>query len=270
MDHRPGHDPVVTRRLFGFDFISEVGPASVAERIMGVQPVDDRLPLVVTPNVDDLVQLSHPVHSRLAAAERRARYVLPDGQPIVWTSRLAGTPLRRRLPGSSLFPELWRRAIDGRRGVLLITASDEVAAGLRAEYPDAVTYTPPMFNVADRDVVERIVGDCADLVERHGSEFVFTGVGFPKQQHLALGLLEELGRRGLPLPTVLLLGGSFNMHLGLIRRAPRWVQQAGLEWFYRFLHEPRRLFRRYFIMDVRFLPMMIREARTVRSRERRG
>ncbi|MFN0088923.1 MAG: WecB/TagA/CpsF family glycosyltransferase [Acidimicrobiales bacterium] len=233
--------------------------AAAVECILGPQPDDGRLPLVVTPNVDDVVKLSDRRHHRIAAAVRRARYALPDGQPIVWASRLLGRPLTARLPGSSLFPPLWQRTISDRRRVLVIAPSDRVATALLDEHPCAEAIVPPLLDVTDVERFEDLLDDYAAAIEAHRPELVFVGICFPKQQLIALGLIERLQRAGAPTPLFLLLGGSFDMHLGLRSRAPGWVQRAGLEWFYRFLQEPRRLFRRYFISDMQFLPLLLRE-----------
>jgi N-acetylglucosaminyldiphosphoundecaprenol N-acetyl-beta-D-mannosaminyltransferase len=127
-----------------------------------------------------------------------------------------------------------------------------------------VTYTPPFFDVTDRPALDAVVVACADLVAEHRPDLVVLGLGFPKQQHIALGTIDILAEHGIAPPLFLLVGGSLNMHLGLSRRAPTWVQRLGVEWMFRFLQEPRRLFRRYFVTDVRFLPMMIKEVRNAR------
>jgi N-acetylglucosaminyldiphosphoundecaprenol N-acetyl-beta-D-mannosaminyltransferase len=88
---------------------------------------------------------------------------------------------------------------------------------------------------------------------------VFFGISFPKQQWVALALERELRHAGRPMPIFLLLGGSFEMYLGIIPRAPGWMQRCGLEWLFRFIREPRRLFRRYFVTDTRFAWLFARE-----------
>ena len=74
-----------------------------------------------------------------------------------------------------------------------------------------------------------------------------------------IALLTPLRRSGEPMPIFLLLGGSFEMYLGTTKRAPTWMQRVGLEWFFRFLMEPKRLFRRYFVTDTRFVWLLARE-----------
>jgi N-acetylglucosaminyldiphosphoundecaprenol N-acetyl-beta-D-mannosaminyltransferase len=256
------------QRLFGFDFISERSFDVVVSAIAsGDGPTADTLPLVVTPNVDDVVRLSDARYADLAAATRRARFVLPDGQPIVLASRLLGRPLAARLPGSSLFPLLWEELRRQRRRVMFIAPSELVGSGLAAEY-DALAYViSPFFDADDPCQLAEAIGVCAALFDEVQPEFVLLGIGFPKQQRLALGLIDHhAGRQpsGRP-PLFLLLGGSFEMHLGLKRRAPAWVQRAGLEWFFRFLQQPRRLFRRYFVTDLKFLPIVWREWRAGRA-----
>lgn len=256
--------PVTTQHLFGFDFIDDLDHERTIERLLAPQPDDDRLPLVVTPNVDDLVQLAAPAHAELAAAERRARYVLPDGQPIVLTSKLAGRPLAARLPGSLLFGPLWKKVIEQRRPVVIVASSPSVADGLLAEHPRATAVVPPFFSADDTVQMQAVVDECVEAIDATAAEFVFIGIGFPKQQHIALGVLDHYERLGTTPPLLLLIGGSFNMYLGLVRPAPRWVQRLGVEFLFRFALEPRRLFRRYFITDVKFLPMMVKEIRGIR------
>lgn len=256
--------PVSTRKLFGFDFVSDTDCARTIERILGPQASDGLLPLVVTPNVDDIVRLGEPRHAELAIAEQKARYVLPDGQPIVWTSRLAGRPLAARLPGSSLFPPLWERVVGERRRAVVVVSTDEVGAALRCEHPDVGVVVPPYFDADDVEQLAAVVDDCRDMIERIDPELVFVGISFPKQQRVALALMRQLEGSGRSVPLFLLLGGSFDMYFGRVPRAPVWIQRAGLEWFYRFSREPRRLFRRYFVTDMKFIPLACREVWKIR------
>jgi N-acetylglucosaminyldiphosphoundecaprenol N-acetyl-beta-D-mannosaminyltransferase len=253
-----------TRRLFGLDFVCDVDFDRTVERILGPQPQDGRLPLVVTPNVDQVVRLAQPRHAALAAALARARIVLPDGQPIVWASHLLGRPLAARLPGSTLFPQLWRRVVDEHRRALVIAPSPEVADGLRSQHAEVATFVAPFFDADDGEAVDDVVAECLRRIESERPEFVFIGVGFPKQELLALGIIHELADAGGSMPLFLLLGGSFDMHLGRIARAPAWMQRSGLEWFYRLSKEPRRLWRRYLVSDLAFVPLVAAELRAAR------
>lgn len=253
-----------TRRLFDLDFIDDVDVSATVERLLGPQDGADGEPVVFTPNVDTIVRLRELEVDGIAARLRDARYVLPDGQPIVWLSRLCARPLRARLPGSDLVPLLWRRIVAADRRALVVASCPEVAAALQAELPSLAVHVPPRFDGSDPDAVAEVVDAVAAVLDRANPEFVFLGISFPKQQLLAFHLIDRLRRQGRPLPLFLLIGGSFDMYVGRTRRAPTWVQRIGAEWLFRFLCEPRRLFRRYFVDDLRFLPLAARELRACR------
>jgi N-acetylglucosaminyldiphosphoundecaprenol N-acetyl-beta-D-mannosaminyltransferase len=260
-----GYSPLSSRSLFGFNFVNDADVATIVERVLGPQPSDGLLPLVVTPNVDYIVRLRESRHTDLAATLRYARYVLPDGQPIVWTSRLKREPLAGRLPGSSMFPVIWKRVVEERRRTVIVAASHETAKLLHREHPDAGVVVPPHFDADNPTELAHVVGMCRAVIQAVRPEFVFVGISFPKQQRVALALVDALRSTPELMPIFLLLGGSFEMYLGRVKRAPNWMQSAGLEWFFRFLKEPRRLFRRYFITDTRFAWLLVRELMLART-----
>jgi N-acetylglucosaminyldiphosphoundecaprenol N-acetyl-beta-D-mannosaminyltransferase len=258
-------DGVRTRRLFGLDFVDDVDVQATVERLLRPQEGEHGEPVVFTPNVDTIVRLGELEPSGVADRLRNARYILPDGQPIVWLSRLLDRPLRSRLAGSDLVPPLWRRIVaDGRRAVV-VASSEDVAVALRAELPSLATYVPPLFDERDGVALAEVVAALSDVVDRADPEFVFLGISYPKQQFLAFALIDHFRRQGRPLPVFLLIGGGFNMYVGRTRRAPPWVRRLGAEWFFRFLLEPRRLFRRYFIEDMRFLSIAAHELHLARA-----
>ena len=265
--------PVRTRRLFGLDFVDDVSVDATVERLLAEQADADTEPVVFTPNVDTIVRLGELEPDGVADRLRNARYILPDGQPIVWMSRLVNQPLRARLTGADLVPPLWHRIVaDGRRA-MVVAASDEVVTVLRGEQPSLAACVPPLFDPADPWALADVVETCAEVIDGAAPEFVFVGISSPKQQLLALGLIDRLRREGRRPPVFLLIGGAFDMYVGRTQRAPLWMQRAGAEWFYRFLVEPRRLFRRYFVEDLRFLTLAAHElqaARAARSGVRLG
>ena len=183
---------VRTRRLFDLDFVDDVDVQATVERLLRPQDGEDGEPVVFTPNVDTIVRLRELEPGGVADRLRNARCILPDGQPIVWLSRLMGRPLRSRLAGSDLVPPLWRRIVaDGRRAVV-VASSEDVAGALRAELPSLATYVPPRFDEGDRAALAEVVGAVAEVVDRAEPEFVFLGISYPKQQLLAFEDLEEL------------------------------------------------------------------------------
>jgi N-acetylglucosaminyldiphosphoundecaprenol N-acetyl-beta-D-mannosaminyltransferase len=266
-DDDPMPAPLATVELFGFRFLNE-DMDTIVDAVLAPMSDDDRLPIVVTPNVDYIVRLAEPRLAAVRADLERARWVLPDGQPIVWTSRLAGCPLARRLPGSALFPPLWKAIVAQGRRAMVVAATAATAEKLRDELPGLGVVVPPVFAEGDAAALAAVVDRCWSVIEDVDPEFVFVGISFPKQQTVALALIERARRHGRRPPIFLTLGAAFEMYLGLQPRAPRWVQALGLEWFFRFVLEPRRLFRRYFVTDSKFLVLLGREVARVRRARR--
>jgi N-acetylglucosaminyldiphosphoundecaprenol N-acetyl-beta-D-mannosaminyltransferase len=257
-----GHAP--TRHVLGFNFVDDVSIDATVERLLAPQPDDGREPIVLTPNVDTVVNMAELERSGVGHRLRNCRYILPDGQPIVWASRMLGRPLGARLAGSDLVSPLWHRVVVEERRAMVVVSCPEVAAPLQAEMPSLGVYVPPVFDVDDPVAFAEVIRAAAEVLERSRPEFVFLGISFPKQQLLALALIDHMRRQGRQPPLFLCIGGGLELHVGRHRRAPRWVRRAGGEWFFRFLLEPRRLFHRYFVKDLRFLPIMRFELRATR------
>lgn len=254
------------RRLFGLDFIDAPDVGRVADRVIDADVgshLSDALPVVVTPNVDHLVKLDRRTDPIAVDVATRAAWVLPDGQPIVWASRLLATPLSSRLAGSDLVAALFPRLIDEGRTVVVVATSDEVATRVAAEPGDAHAVVAPMLDLADRPAFDAFVDRCVALVAEVEPSHVFVTLGFPKQCNVISGMLDRLAPDAQPI--FLAVGASFDMHYGLVRRAPAWMQRWGLEWLFRFGQEPRRLFRRYFVDDPSFVRIVWREWRTRRT-----
>lgn len=197
-----------------------------------------------------------------------ADLVVADGMPLIWASRLAGAELPERVAGSSLIWTLPERAARDGASVFLLGgnegAADDAADRLRGRNPAlsvAGTLCPPMG--FDRDDAQLDVID-ATLLEAQ-PDFVFVGLGFPKQEKLIRRL-----RKVLPEAWFVSCGISFSFVSGEVRRAPVWVQRAGLEWFHRLVQDPRRLFRRYVIEGFPFLVRLLLDASRSRIRSAQG
>ena len=210
----------------------------------------ERSRYVCTGNLDHLVTLEHDAEFR--AIYEESDLTLADGKPVVMLSHLTGgASLRERVTGSDLFWELARAsAVTGLR--LFFLGGSEGAADLAKEavlsrYPTACicgTYCPPAAAFATEAEQTRI----RETVTAAGPDILLVGFGAPKQEKW-ISANKDL----LSVPVFIGVGGSFEMASGLVRRAPVWMQEAGLEWAYRFLQEPSRLYRRYFVRDLPFL-----------------
>ena len=207
----------------------------------------------VVVNVDKLVKARHDPELRRIINE--CALINADGMPVVWASRLLGKPLKERVAGIDLFEALMRRAAQkGWRVFLLGARADvvrEVAATYARRYPGLVLAGVHdgywQGEGAEAQVVRQVRESRADLL--------FVAISSPKKEQF-LGLYQVEMR----IPFAMGVGGSFDVAIGRVKRAPAWMQVAGLEWFFRFLQEPRRMFRRYFIDDMAFLWLLIKEA----------
>jgi N-acetylglucosaminyldiphosphoundecaprenol N-acetyl-beta-D-mannosaminyltransferase len=207
----------------------------------------------VVVNVDKLVKASRDEDLRRII--NACDLVNVDGMPVVWASRLLGKPLKERVAGIDLFEALMRRAADkGWRVFLLGARPDvvrEVAATYARRYPALVLAGVRdgywQGKDAEAGVVRQVRDSRADLL--------FVAISSPRKEQF-LGQYQDEMR----IPFAMGVGGSFDVAIGRVKRAPAWMQQAGLEWFFRFLQEPRRMFRRYFIDDMEFIWLVIKEA----------
>lgn len=256
-----GSDGLRRRPLFGMLLVDAESLEPVLEAILsGDRRLEGELPVLVTPNVDIIVMLDRAPDSVEADVFRRARYVLPDGMPLVASSGMLGQPLRARLTGSGLFELLWPRLAAGERPALVVCADEELRRRLAPSNPSASFVVPPIFDAESSVELEHVVDIVMAELDVARTEFVLFGLGHPKDALLANSLLQRWPEE-YPRPLCLGLGGSFAMYAGLKKRAPELVQRIGAEWMYRFLQEPRRLFTRYFIRDVAFIGVLWRERR---------
>ncbi|MGI9598344.1 MAG: WecB/TagA/CpsF family glycosyltransferase [Acidimicrobiales bacterium] len=254
-------------RLFGLDLVNADGLEPVIEEILhGVRHDGELMPVVLTPNVDIVVHLDQAPSSIEAEMFQRAQLCLPDGQPLVMVSGFLGERLRARLPGSGLFYDLWPRIVEERMPAIVIASSDEISSMLEREHPKAGFIVPPMFDADDQGAIDEIVTEMLEAARAIRPHLILVGIGNPKDARIIASLFDRWDSKLGPKPLCLGLGGSFSMYLGLKKRAPSWIQKVGMEWFYRFLQEPRRLFHRYFVRDMAFFGIVRREWQASRSK----
>lgn len=267
-------------KLFDLDLINDSDFDATIASMLNFQneydPHGDKLPLLFTPNVDDIVKLNEKKYATLAGILKKCFYIIPDGQPIIWASKLIRKPLKRRLPGSELFPLLWKELIKNNKRIMVIAPNEQVGELLKKEYANMVYYVPPFFNVENETELKNVINGCIPIFDEFNPEYVFLGIRFPKQNHIALGLIEHVRQLSVgslqssvhspkssmeKMPLFLLLGASYEFYLNIKKRAPAFWQKIGMEWFYRFTQEPGRLFKRYFVDDLKFFPIVFREFR---------
>ena len=180
-----------------------------------------------------------------------ADLVVPDGQPLVWALRALG----HRLPGRVYGPDLMlrhcaRAARDGTRVFLYGGRNQgalvQLTLNLRRRFPGlrVVGGISPPF----RDLDDAELDELAAQINRSGAEVVWVGIGVPKQEKWMAAMRDRLHA-----PVLVGVGAAFDFHAGLVPQAPSWMQSAGLEWAFRLVQEPRRLWRRYLRYNPRFV-----------------
>jgi N-acetylglucosaminyldiphosphoundecaprenol N-acetyl-beta-D-mannosaminyltransferase len=242
----------------GGTFIDQIDLTAAVERIRQFlrsgQPHQ-----VVTVNLDFLsIAARNP---EFQATLNNADLAVADGMPLVWLSRLRGQPLAERVAGVELVTESCRIAAEQGLRVFLLGAGPGVAeaAGkrLQAMYPGleiAGTYSPPIGSLRQREN-DRIVR----MIRNASPDFLFVALGAPRQD---MWIREH--QHQLQVPVAMGVGCVFDLLTGSVKRAPVWMQRRGLEWAFRLVQEPTRLWRRYLVND---LPMLARLALTGPTRE---
>jgi N-acetylglucosaminyldiphosphoundecaprenol N-acetyl-beta-D-mannosaminyltransferase len=198
----------------------------------------DRLFQVSTVNLDFLVRAQRSREIR--AVFERSSLNVADGTPVVWLGRLLGKPVPERVAGADLVPRLMGRV--GARGVFLLGgengAAAEAARRLQAANPGLVVagcIEPPRCAIEDMDN-EAILTQ----ISESGAKVLLVALGHPKQD-----LWIDRHRDRLNVSVAIGVGCVFDLIAGRMRRAPVWMQRAGLEWLHRLLQEPGRLLGRY-------------------------
>lgn len=209
---------------------------------------------VVTPNVDHIVKLENDKEFRKVYKE--ADLILTDGMPLIWISKLQKNQIKEKVSGSDLFPKVCELAAKKSYKMFLLGAAEGIAAkaaeNLTEKYEGLNvigTYSPSYGFEKNEEEVNTII----KLVNDIKPDILAVGLGAPKQEKFIYKYKERLN-----VPISLAIGASIDFEAGNINRAPEWMQNSGLEWFYRFLKEPKRMFKRYFIDDIKILNIYLK------------
>lgn len=214
---------------------------------------------IVTPNVDFVVQAGEDqeLHRILCDAD----LVICDGMPLVWASKWFGNPIPERVAGSDLAPPLLEVAERKKLKLFLLGAESSVnkkaAETIRNEYPNinlVGNYSPPYASLVDMDHE-----DINKRITDAGPDILLVGFGCPKQEKWISMNYQHIG-----VPVSIGVGATVDFIAGNVSRAPQWMRQNGLEWLYRLLKEPRRMWKRYVKDILVFLYAMVRYRRYIK------
>ncbi len=177
-----------------------------------------------------------------------------DGQAVVWAAKILGKPLKERVAGIDLMENLVELAHQQNHKIFLLGAKEEVVLKVSEIYQETYNtniiagYRNGYFTKEDEPQI-------AQQIATSGAQMLFVAITSPIKENFLYNHRELLK----DVPFVMGVGGSFDVISGLTKRAPVWMQNAGLEWFYRFLQEPQRMWKRYLVGNSTFIWLVLKE-----------
>lgn len=207
---------------------------------------------VVAINVDVVMKIEHD--SYLKKITDNADMVLVDGKPLIWVSKIYKNPVKAKISGSDLVPLLCAEAAHKGYSLFIIGGKEGIAkkAKIRLEeqYPTinvVGTYAPPFGFEDDPNELDKI----NNMISEKKPDLLIACFGCPKQEKWIYENYQKYDAK-----VSICAGATVDFLAGSVNRAPKWMSEHGLEWFYRFLQEPKRMFKRYFIDDVKIIKLI--------------
>jgi N-acetylglucosaminyldiphosphoundecaprenol N-acetyl-beta-D-mannosaminyltransferase len=178
-----------------------------------------------------------------------------DGQAVVWAARFLGTPVPERVAGIDLMEALAAFAHKHQYKIFLLGAKEEVVTKVKEVYSNK--YSPGLivgtrngyFGEEDESSIAKEIADS-------GAQLLFVAITSPKKENFLYRNKTLLSKVNF----IMGVGGSFDVVAGITQRAPKWMQQAGLEWFFRLIQEPRRMWHRYTVVNAQFIWIFLKDA----------
>ena len=177
-----------------------------------------------------------------------------DGQAVVWASRILGKPIVERVAGIDLMENLVKMAYEKGLKIFFFGAKEEIVRRVTQIYSEL--YSPDILagyrnGYFDRSEEELI----AESIAASGAHILFVAISSPTKENFLYNYKDRL----CSVNFIMGVGGSFDVVSGKVKRAPIWMQKLGLEWFYRFLQEPRRMWKRYLVGNSGFVWLVLKE-----------
>ena len=211
--------------------------------------------VVFTPNVDHLVKLQRD--QSFKEIYDTADYRLCDSKILIYAAKFLGSPICEKISGSDFFPAFYEHhRHHSEVKLFLLGAPAGVAAEAQRRINRKVgremvvgSYSPPIGFETDTAECDRII----QLVNASGATVLAVGLGAPKQEKF----IYAYKKRFSAIKIFLAVGATLDFEAGQVNRAPKWMSKAGLEWLYRLVSEPKRLWKRYLIEDPMFLWLVV-------------
>lgn len=212
---------------------------------------------LITPNLDHLVKLQSD--KEFYDTYQKAEWVVCDSRILYLFSKFLENPLPQAIPGSSFFTAYYMYHKDDENcKIFLLGAAEGIAKKAQENINQKVGRRIVVGAHSPSYGFEKNEKECQEIiriVNESGANVVLVGVGAPKQEKWIMKYREQMPRVDLFMG----LGATIDFEAGTLKRAPKIWQQCGMEWLYRFIKEPTRLFRRYFIDDVKFFFYFVKQ-----------
>lgn len=207
---------------------------------------------IVAINVDVVMKIEKDKYLKKITDE--ADMVLVDGKPLIWISKWHKKPIKEKISGSDLVPLLCEQAANKGYTMFILGGKEGIAEQakkkLEEKHPDIKivgTYAPPFGFEKDKEELKRI----NEMISEKHPDILVACFGCPKQEKFIYENYRIYNAK-----VSVCAGATVDFLAGNVKRAPKWMSDHGLEWLYRFFQEPKRLFKRYFIDDVKILKLM--------------
>jgi N-acetylglucosaminyldiphosphoundecaprenol N-acetyl-beta-D-mannosaminyltransferase len=198
-----------------------------------------------------------------AKVVNEADITTPDGQPLTWAIKLLHGISQPRVAGMDILPDMLAEATQKQIPVFFYGGTEEMqlktSSYLQASFPTikiAGMYSPPFRPLTSEEETGIVT-----LINQSGAGLIFVVLGCPKQEKWMAAM------RGRINGCMVGIGGALPVLIGMQKRAPRWMQKAGLEWFYRLCQEPKRLFKRYAITNTKFIYLLLKAKLSFRKKQ---
>ena len=219
------------------------------------QMVQKRCPqYVVTPNTDIVMMMQK--NPDLLDICNKADLILTDGVMVVKLSKFLGNPIKERVAMTDFVWDVCDLAVEKNYRIFLFGGKEDVLEKgkkrILKKYPNLNIcghYSPPLGFENNPVELEKSL----DLISESKADILIVFLGCPKQERFIAKYKDEY-----QVPVSITMGGCIDFIGADIKRAPMWMQKSGLEWFFRFAQEPKRLFKRYFIDDMQIFPLVLK------------
>tara|TARA_R110002096_G_scaffold341890_6_gene534784 strand:+ start:1586 stop:2335 length:750 start_codon:yes stop_codon:yes gene_type:complete len=206
----------------------------------------------VVVNAGKIVAMQTDLQLRLSVNE--SDLINADGQAVVWASKVLGKPLKERVAGIDLMIELVKLAHHNNYKIFFFGAKETIVKEVVKKYSEEFSpkiiagYRNGYFKKEEEQNIARQISDS-------GANILFVAISSPTKENFLYENKELLKKINF----IMGVGGSFDVVSGKVKRAPIWMQKNGLEWFYRFAQEPKRMWKRYLIGNSKFIALVLKE-----------